>query len=112
MAYTLITASDAEDLVNQLNTFEQSLAGTGEVADYQIPLLNSQGVIDDSNGPDCGATGDFQTSRRALVTYFTDWAFVAQPVQTKMLRLADRQISDWMSWEDAAVFAGPSPLAA
>jgi len=42
MAYTLVTASNAEDLVN-------------EVIDYQIPVLNSAGEIDDSQGPQaCG----------------------------------------------------------
>jgi hypothetical protein len=112
MAYTMLTASDAEDLVNQLNTFEEGLASTGEVIDYQIPVLNSAGEIDDSQGPDCGATGDVQDSRRAVVSYFTAWAFAAQPVQTKTMRLSDNQTSDWVSFDEATAFATPTPLAA
>src|SRR5277367_6047522 len=91
MAYTLISASNAEDLVNQLDTFETSFADSGEVIDYQIPVLNSAGEIDDSDGPDCGATGDVEDSRRALVTYFTAWAFAPQAVQTRLMRLSDNQ---------------------
>ena len=112
MAYTLLTASNAEDLVSQLNTFEEGLAATGEVIDYQIPVLNSSGEIDDSQGPDCGATGDVEDSRRALASYFTAWAFAAQPVQTKVKRLSDNQNSDWLSFDEATAFAPAAPLAA
>jgi hypothetical protein len=112
MAYTMVTASDAEDLVNQLNTFEGGLATTGEVVDYQIPVLDSAGDIDDSQGPNTGATGNVQDSRRAVVSYFTAWAFVAQPVQTKIMRLSDSQTSDWVSFDEATTFAAPTPLAA
>lgn len=105
MAHTLLTTSDAEDLVNQLNTFEENLADAAEVIDYQIPVLNSQGEIDDRQGPDCGATGSVQESRRALASYFTAWAFAAQPIQTKLLRLRDRQISGWLSLDEATTFS-------
>jgi hypothetical protein len=112
MAYTMLTASDAEDQVTQLNAFEEGLAATGEVIDYRIPVLNSIGEIDDSQGPDCGATGNVEESRRALVSYFTAWAFAPQPVQTKLLRLTDRQTSDWLSFDEANAFAAAAPLAA
>ena len=112
MAHTMLTASNAEDLVNQLNTFEEDLAGTGEVLDYQIPVLNSVGEIDDSQGPNCGASGSVEVSRRALAGYFTAWDFTPQPVQTKLLRLSDRQTSAWLSFDEATVFAGESPLLA
>lgn len=110
MAQTMVAASNAEDLVNQLNTFEEDLAGAAEVLDYQIPVLNSIGEIDASNGPDCGATGSVQETRRALVSYFTAWSFGEQPLQTKLLRLSDRQASDWLSLEQATEFAADSPL--
>jgi len=109
MAYTLVTASNAEDLVNQLNTFEENLASTGEVIDYQIPVLNSAGEIDDSQGPDCGATGSVEDSRRAVASYFTAWDFTPQPVQTKLLRLSDNQTSGWLSFDEATAFAGEAP---
>ncbi|HME10278.1 MAG TPA: hypothetical protein VKG25_24710 [Bryobacteraceae bacterium] len=109
MAYTMVTASNAEDLVNQLDTFETSFANSGEVIDYQIPVLDSAGEIDDSDGPDCGATGNVQDSRRALVSYFTAWAFAPQAVQTKLMRLSDNQISDWSSFDDATAFAAEAP---